>query len=320
MIKNLTLLLFSLLIFQAVKAQKTSEKLLYYLDRFDNISTVENATYCMYIMPLDTVTGLSAIKEYYPNNQLKLSGNSSNRKFDMLCFEGNCVAYNQNGKLIKRSNYVKGSLNGNDTTYYPNGNLYMVETYTNTNEVLLLECRDSVGVVLAKNGNGKWIKFDGNFKETEEGMVKDSLEDGVWKGMSNGSPKYTTVYSKEQILSTTDPNNVVGERIFLSPRFTAIYSIDKGFFAFEEFLAKNVIYPASAREDNIQGKVVVKFIIEKDGSVTNVKAIEFPSKDLAQAVITVVQQSRRWFPALQNGEPVRAQYTIPFKFETAIAN
>lgn len=83
---------------------------------------------------------------------------------------------------------------------------------------------------------------------------------------------------------------------------------------FLKFIGKNIRYPSDARRVNKQGKVIVQFIIEKDGSVTNVKVLRplFPSID--SEAIRVVSSSAKWKPGMQKGQGVRVSYVVPITF------
>jgi protein TonB len=80
-------------------------------------------------------------------------------------------------------------------------------------------------------------------------------------------------------------------------------------------LAMSIRYPRDAREKHKQGKVIVQMIIEKDGSISHVRALRpvFPSLD-AEAV-RVVKASPNWKPARENGYPVRIVYVLPISFK-----
>jgi len=83
---------------------------------------------------------------------------------------------------------------------------------------------------------------------------------------------------------------------------------------FLKFIAKNIRYPAEARMVNKQGKVIVQFIVEKNGSVTNARVIRplFPAID--KEAIRVVSSSPKWKPGGQNGYRLRVVYTVPITF------
>lgn len=87
-----------------------------------------------------------------------------------------------------------------------------------------------------------------------------------------------------------------------------------GFEAFYNYLGQNIRYPADARAKQEQGRVIVTMTVEKDGSLTDVKVVRGVSASLDQEAIRVISASPRWSPGIQNGRPVRVQYTIPISF------
>tara|TARA_B110000238_G_scaffold193350_1_gene229687 strand:- start:801 stop:1367 length:567 start_codon:yes stop_codon:yes gene_type:complete len=80
------------------------------------------------------------------------------------------------------------------------------------------------------------------------------------------------------------------------------------------FINKNTKYPAIAKEYNITGKVYVSFIVDKGGSVTNVKIVRGVDKNLDAEAIRVVSSLPKYKPGIQKGKPVRVQFTIPINF------
>jgi len=83
---------------------------------------------------------------------------------------------------------------------------------------------------------------------------------------------------------------------------------------FLKYIAMNTRYPAAAREASKQGKVIVQFVIEKDGALSHVQVVRsiFPALD-AEAV-RVVSGSPKWAPGTQDGYAVRVRYTVPISF------
>ena len=80
------------------------------------------------------------------------------------------------------------------------------------------------------------------------------------------------------------------------------------------YLSNNVVYPPVAIQNNIQGRVVVSFIIEKDGSVSNVK-LEYGVDPLLDAeALRVVKTMPSWNPGKISGKPVRTQFALPITF------
>jgi protein TonB len=81
-----------------------------------------------------------------------------------------------------------------------------------------------------------------------------------------------------------------------------------------QFISNHIQYPADAQKQKVDGRVLVNFVVEKDGSITEVKVIKptFPSLD-AEA-IRVVKAMSKWKPGYQNGKAVRVQFTMPINF------
>ena len=80
------------------------------------------------------------------------------------------------------------------------------------------------------------------------------------------------------------------------------------------WIAKNLKYPTEAIEKNIQGKVFLQFIIEKDGSVNEVKVLRGVDASLDNEAVRVIRSMPRWIPGKQKGQAVRVRYVIPTNF------
>ena len=81
-----------------------------------------------------------------------------------------------------------------------------------------------------------------------------------------------------------------------------------------KYIQKNVKYPPIAKEYNITGKVYVSFIVDKSGSVTNVKIVRGVDKNLDAEALRVVKSLPKYKPGKQRGKPVRVMFTIPINF------
>jgi periplasmic protein TonB len=88
-----------------------------------------------------------------------------------------------------------------------------------------------------------------------------------------------------------------------------------GITEFYKYLAQTIRYPAEDRKDRTQGKVYICFIVEKDGSLSDIKTVRAPSTSLGAEGIRVVSGSPKWIPGTQNGKKVRVQYTVPISFK-----
>ena len=81
------------------------------------------------------------------------------------------------------------------------------------------------------------------------------------------------------------------------------------------FISRNIHYPEEAKKKGIQGRVFIGFIIEKDGSVSNVRNLRGVNSELDAEAMRVVKSMPKWKPGMQNGEAVRVSYLIPINFK-----
>ena len=85
--------------------------------------------------------------------------------------------------------------------------------------------------------------------------------------------------------------------------------------ALMKFLSSHINYPPMAAENNVQGKVILQFVVEKDGHVGEVKIARAVDKDLDREAVRVVKSLPKFIPGRQNGHPVRVWYTLPVNFK-----
>ncbi len=85
--------------------------------------------------------------------------------------------------------------------------------------------------------------------------------------------------------------------------------------ALNRFIAKTVKYPPLAQEHGVTGRVIVGFVIGKDGSVSDVKVLRPVDPSLDKEAIRVIKAMPKWKPGKQRGKPVRVSYTVPINFQ-----
>lgn len=116
------------------------------------------------------------------------------------------------------------------------------------------------------------------------------------------------VTSEKAILPPVQKDNKVFTEVEHEPSFPG--GLDK----FYKFLQQNIKYPAEARKKTVQGKVFITFVIEKDGSLSNMKVLRDPGYGCGAEAVRVMKLSPKWKPGIQNGHKVRVQYTMPINF------
>ena len=87
-----------------------------------------------------------------------------------------------------------------------------------------------------------------------------------------------------------------------------------GTAALLDYLRKNIKYPAICRENNIQGRVLVTFIVNKDGAIVEPEVVKSVHPQLDREALRVISTMPNWKPGSQRGKPVRVKYTVPVNF------
>lgn len=83
---------------------------------------------------------------------------------------------------------------------------------------------------------------------------------------------------------------------------------------FRNWVQQNVKFPQIALENGIQGRVVLSFVIEKDGRLTNIQVLQTPDRSLSEEAVRVLSKSPKWSPGKQRNQVVRVKYTLPVDF------
>lgn len=114
--------------------------------------------------------------------------------------------------------------------------------------------------------------------------------------------------SKESKIGVTD-SDVVFVRVEQPAEFVG------GADLLQAYLKENIVYPQKARENKIEGKVYVSFIVEKDGSLSNIKVLRDIGYGCGEEAVRVMKNMTKWKPGRQKGKPVRMQYVQPITFQ-----
>lgn len=114
---------------------------------------------------------------------------------------------------------------------------------------------------------------------------------------------------KGKVVDKDTLDNPIFEVVEHMPEFTG-----GGMSALMEYLSKNIKYPEAAMKKGTQGRVTVQFVVEKDGSITNVKILRGIDPELDKEAIRVISAMPKWKPGTQRGEAVRVRFTVPVMF------
>jgi len=163
--------------------------------------------------------------------------------------------------------------------------------------------------IVDKADADKEVKNMDEIQENEAQVGAINQEGKIDVGQVNDAVKAVQVVEEVKPEPKAAPEP---ERIFEAVEQQA--SFPGGPNALMKWLSSNLRYPELAQQNNVQGKVIVKFTVEKDGSITNPTVVRGVDKDLDREAIRVVKKMPRWSPGKNNGAAVRSYFTLPVTF------
>lgn len=132
--------------------------------------------------------------------------------------------------------------------------------------------------------------------KTLEGNPDVAIHINVPAGLGSGDAETT---------ESTNMHNTPFVHVEIAPEFPG------GMEAFYQYVKQNYRYPPSAVEHGVRGKVVLQFIVERDGSLTSIKIIRDLKFGTGEEAVRLLMASPKWTPGIQNGRTVRVAYTLP---------
>ena len=163
------------------------------------------------------------------------------------------------------------------------------------------------------------IKKDELVKEENQVKQMDNLDDKVAVGTENkeGVKDRTVEAVRNDIAVAAPPPPPAPKPEVATKVFDVVEempSFPGGQGALMSYLASNIKYPVVAQENGVQGRVIVSFVVERDGSISDVRVARSVDPSLDREAQRVVKSMPRWKPGKQNGSAVRVKYTVPVVF------
>lgn len=125
-----------------------------------------------------------------------------------------------------------------------------------------------------------------------------------------------TVVQKQEVVKVVEAPPVKEEEV--EEVFTIVEESAEpigGMDAFYKYVQKNLKYPAQARRMGVEGKVFVQFVIDKDGSITDVKVVKGIGAGCDEEAVRVIESAPKWKPGKQRGRPVKQRIVLPISFK-----
>lgn len=204
--------------------------------------------------------------------------------------------YYPSGTKMAECHFERGNLKGSYRKWYESGTLMLEQVFPPTKSFSQPRVFDA---------NGKALKPG----TPEYQSIAFELPGTIYADVSAVDP-YVQL-KRAEALKNNDDNAPIVQYADVMPEFPG------GMSACMTFLQKNIRYPQIERENGIQGRVFVNFVVERDGRITNVKVLRSVQggSGLDKEAIRVVKAMPKWKPAIQSGRTVRCSMNLPIKFQ-----
>ena len=159
---------------------------------------------------------------------------------------------------------------------------------------------------------------DADKVKNEVMYMEEQKEDNTARGVvnqegSDDADKFKAVQEQVIVKEPEPEAKPVEEEIFVAVEQPAEFP--GGMAALMKWLSNNIRYPEAAQQNDIQGRVVVKFVVEKDGSIGAATIVKGVDKDLDREALRVVKKMPKWQPGKNNGVSVRSYFNLPVTFK-----
>ncbi|MCP3896013.1 MULTISPECIES: energy transducer TonB [Bacteroides] len=137
---------------------------------------------------------------------------------------------------------------------------------------------------------------------------KAEVKEAVIASTEDTGQKVEVKYVAVKVVEEEPEEQTIFEVVEQMPDFPG------GMAALMQFLGKNIKYPTIAQENGTQGRVIVQFVVNKDGSIVDPRVVKSVDPYLDKEALRVIGTMPKWKPGMQRGKPVRVKYTVPVMF------
>jgi TonB family protein len=260
-------------------------------------------------------------------------------------YTGTCESFYSNGKIRSQTDFVNGLRYGNHKEYYKDGQLAASAAFRKESYIGKCYRYSQSGIIVLKldldsTETGDFVHYSVNGKQIlETGQFKKGYRNGKWSFYDNSgkllkTEKYDADKTLDDIYGNQSSNNIIipydetidklyfddygmpfevtPEIIIDTPDIDAEFPGGK--VKLQEYINENVIYPTPALRDKQVGKVFLSFIVELDGSVTDIKVLRGAYPELDKEAKRLVEKMPNWIPGIYMEQKVRTRCYLPISF------
>jgi TonB family protein len=239
-----------------------------------------------YYRAIDKQGSLFLVKDFYvASNSIQMEALCSS--VNPLTQIGKVIWYHPNGLVEREGEYISGKAQGIHKRYYENGQIRS-ETLYNGENSLTLQYWSEEGKPLLEKGTGLVVS-----REENNETIYFEVEDSIMVASYTVSDSYDTLYGFTDVIPT----------------------YKGGMQEFYRGISKLIRYPNYARRNRIEGKVFIRFTINKKGLIDSAKVIKGIGGGCDEAALEACIKQTRWIPGTRKGKPVKTSLVLPIIFK-----
>lgn len=308
------IILFFVLFTNCIFAQESNDKTIY-LDSIWNETSKEDYSYYRIIKDYQLEKKEYSIEDYFKSGKIQMQAISLSK--DYLNKNGIELIYFENGNKKSNTLYENGIQKGFFEEWYENGQKciegeYIFNEKNRFSEPKINNYWNEKNIQKVKDGNGELEEK--SKKDYAIGKIKNGFKDGNWTGKSkNYKFNYTEFYENGILKTGTSIDSLNVEH-----HYSEVFKQPKpknGIQHFYKFIGNNFIIPKNS--EMISGKIVLQFIVNKEGKIEQIEVIKGLNNDLNQEAIRLLKKYPDWEIGEFRGIIVKTHYKIPISI-TAI--
>ncbi len=293
-----------------------------YYDENGEITVIEDAYYYRASERINN-SGRYKVTDYYMDGQVAKYGFYLTPDFKVK--DGPFTYYYPDGTKKSQGNYDANRRVGEWVWWYPDGSIMqeVIVEHTPTlppKEIHLIKnFWDDNHNQLVTNGEGLWVnfEFDQNhgslYYRASEGRVKDGKKIGRWIGYDKeGNKIYFENYREGSLTKGQSLDDAGNKYSYRQQREAPMPK--GGLDRFYSFVLDNLRYPLLAASTNVEGRVLVQFDIEKDGAISNVRAVQGPGWGCEEEAERIIKEYGEWKPGVLRGQLRKSTMVVPISF------
>lgn len=306
--KAMTIIMLLLAIF--LNAQEIKDRIVY-IDSLERIANEDNYHLLRIFKDYYSNSLECEVYDYYKSGKLKMIGKLKDKYSKIK--QGTFVYYYENGNKESVINYEENIPYGKFYSWYQKGDKEIVGEFLKIKNwekpfLKVHQYWSRIGIQRVIDGKGRFLDEDNT--SSSEGELNEGFKHGEWYGNDYAdNTSFSEIYEKGKFVSGISTDTIKKQYPYKEIYTEALPK--NGVKQFYRFIKNNLRIPAKVQKGKLSGKIIVEFVVSKDGWISKAKTLNHIGYGLDEEIVRVVRNADRWNPATKRGIPYEYQYTIP---------